>query len=47
VEAGGTPPGVEPTYYALHPAEALVPGSTDWRTLLAPGAPRTDALQRA
>jgi hypothetical protein len=38
VEAGGTPPGVEPAYYALHPAEALLPGGTDWRTLLAPGA---------
>ena len=40
VEAGGTPPGVEPTYYTLHPAEAVVPRDTDWRTLLAPGAPR-------
>ena len=46
VEAGGTPPGVEPAYYALHPAEALLPGGTDWRTLLAPGSSRTE-LQRA
>jgi phthalate 4,5-dioxygenase len=47
VEAGGTPPGVEPSYYTLHPAEALLPGTTDWRTLLGPGAPRADVLQRA
>jgi phenylpropionate dioxygenase-like ring-hydroxylating dioxygenase large terminal subunit len=47
VEAGGTPPGVEATYYALHPAEAVVPKDTNWRSLLAPGAPRADALQRA
>jgi phthalate 4,5-dioxygenase len=47
VEAGGTPPGVEATYYTLHPGEAVVPGDTDWRTLLTPSAPRPDALQRA
>ena len=47
VEAGGTPPGVEATYYTLHPGEAVVARDTDWRTLLAPGAPRTDVLQRA
>jgi hypothetical protein len=45
VEAGGTPPGVEPSYYTLHPAEALVPEGTDWRTLLGSGAQRTE-LQR-
>jgi hypothetical protein len=47
VEAGGTPPGVEPTYYTLHPGEAVVAKDTDWRTLLAPGASRGDVLQRA
>ncbi len=47
VEAGGTPPGVEPTYYTLRPAEAVVPGDTDWRTLLAPETPRPEVLQRA
>jgi len=46
VEAGGTPPGVEPTYYTLRPAEAVVSGDTDWRTLLAPDAPRTQVLQQ-
>ncbi len=46
VEAGGTPPGVEPTYYTLHPAEAVVPAGTDWRTLLAPDAPRPQICSR-
>ena len=36
VEAGGTPPGIEPSYYALQPAEAIIPHEADWRTLLAP-----------
>jgi phthalate 4,5-dioxygenase oxygenase subunit len=44
VEAGGTPPGVEPTYYTLRPAEAVLPRDTDWRTLLAPEAPRAEVL---
>ena len=47
VEAGGTPPGVEPTYYTLRPAEAVLPRDTDWRTLLAPEAPRAEVLQQA
>jgi phthalate 4,5-dioxygenase oxygenase subunit len=47
VEAGGIPPGVVPTYYSLHPAEAVVPRATDWRTLLAPAAPRPPVLQQA
>ena len=46
VEAGGTPPGVDSTYYALRPAEAVLPRDTDWRTLLAPEAPRTEVLQQ-
>jgi len=46
VEARGTPLGVEPTYYALRPAEAVLPGGTDWRTLLAPEAERPEVLQR-
>jgi phenylpropionate dioxygenase-like ring-hydroxylating dioxygenase large terminal subunit len=47
VEAGGTPPGVEPTYYTLRPAEAVLPRETDWRTLLAAEAPAPESLQRA
>jgi phthalate 4,5-dioxygenase oxygenase subunit len=47
VEAGGAPPGVEPSYYPLRPAEAVIPADTDWRTLLADQAPRMEVLQRA
>jgi hypothetical protein len=46
VESGGTPLGVESTYYTLRPAEAIVSRDTDWRTLLSPEAPRTEVLQR-
>ncbi|HXJ82947.1 MAG TPA: Rieske 2Fe-2S domain-containing protein [Candidatus Methylomirabilis sp.] len=46
VEAGGTPPGIAPTYYTLRPAEAVVPRDRDWRALLAPEAPRTEVLQQ-
>jgi hypothetical protein len=46
VEAGGTPPGVEPSYYTLQPAEAVVSRDTDWRSLLTPDAPRAEALQQ-
>ena len=46
VEAGGTPPGIAPTYYTLRPAEAVVPRDSDWRALLAPEAPRTEVLQQ-
>src|SRR3989442_1563591 len=45
-EAGGTPPGVEPTYYDLRPAEAVIPRDTDWRDLLAPDLPRPAVLQQ-
>ncbi|HWM79629.1 MAG TPA: hypothetical protein VNS56_18765, partial [Methylomirabilota bacterium] len=47
VEACGTPLGVEPTYYRLHPAEAVLPREADWRTLVAPDAPRPEVLQQA
>ena len=46
VEAGGTPLGVESTYYTLRPAEAIVSRDTDWRSLLAPEAPRQEVLQQ-
>ena len=46
VEAGGTPPGVEPTYYTLRPAEAVLPRDADWRELPAPDAGRLSAAPR-
>ena len=47
VEAGGTPPGVEATYYTLRPAEAVVP--TRHRLADPPRLRRAarDVLQRA
>ena len=45
VEAGGTPPGIEPTYYGLHPAEAVVSREIDWRSLLVPASSK-ETLQR-
>jgi phenylpropionate dioxygenase-like ring-hydroxylating dioxygenase large terminal subunit len=34
VQDGGTPRGVGPSYYPLYAAEAIIPRTTDWRTLL-------------
>ena len=31
----------------LHPAEAVLPREVDWRTLVAPDAPRPEVLQQA
>jgi phthalate 4,5-dioxygenase oxygenase subunit len=47
VEAGGVPAGIEPTYYALRPGEAVIPRDADWRDLITPDAPRPEALARA
>jgi phenylpropionate dioxygenase-like ring-hydroxylating dioxygenase large terminal subunit len=47
VEAGGVPPGVEPSYYELRPAEAVLSDEVDWRTLLAPAEAAERVLQRA
>jgi hypothetical protein len=46
VEDGGPPAGVGPSYYALRPAEAIIPSDTDWRTLLVPGEARPEVLQQ-
>jgi phenylpropionate dioxygenase-like ring-hydroxylating dioxygenase large terminal subunit len=45
VQAGGTPCGVSPTYYALHAAEGVVPREADWRRLLTPDMATTEILQ--
>ncbi len=47
VEAGGTPPGVAPSYHRLHPVEAVLGRDGDWRSLLAAQAARTHTLQPA
>jgi phthalate 4,5-dioxygenase len=46
VEAGGTPPGVESTYYPLQPAEAVTSADADWRTLLAAASSQPHVLER-
>ena len=46
VETGGTPPGIEPTYYPLRPAEAVVSANADWRILLAAAASQPEVLER-
>ena len=46
VEAGGIPPGVAPTYYPLHPAEAVVPARDRLAHAPHPGRAAPQALQR-
>jgi phenylpropionate dioxygenase-like ring-hydroxylating dioxygenase large terminal subunit len=45
-EAGGTPRGVAPTYYALTAGEAILPRDTDWREISRPEASRATAPSR-
>ncbi|MBI2207717.1 MAG: Rieske 2Fe-2S domain-containing protein [Candidatus Rokubacteria bacterium] len=45
VASGGTPRGLEPTYYALRAAEGVVPRDADWRALLTPEMAQTEILQ--
>jgi hypothetical protein len=35
VQEGGTPRGIEPTYYTMRAAEGVLPRAADWRDLLA------------
>jgi hypothetical protein len=34
VQEGGTPRGIEPTYYTMRAAEGVLPRAADWRDLL-------------
>jgi phenylpropionate dioxygenase-like ring-hydroxylating dioxygenase large terminal subunit len=45
VQGGGTPRGVQPTYYALRAAEGVVPKDADWRERLTPEMKATQILQ--
>ncbi|PYM94319.1 MAG: (2Fe-2S)-binding protein [Candidatus Rokuibacteriota bacterium] len=36
VEEGGTPRGVNPSYYAIQAGEGVLPRDADWRTILTP-----------
>jgi phenylpropionate dioxygenase-like ring-hydroxylating dioxygenase large terminal subunit len=45
VQDGGTPSGLQPTYYALRAAEGVLPRDANWRTVLTPDLPATQILQ--
>src|SRR5499426_138181 len=45
VAEGGTPRGVEPTYYGLRASEGVVPRDADWREILTPEMAATEILQ--
>lgn len=45
VEQGGTPRGINPTYYTLRAAEGVVPRDANWREILAREVAMTEILQ--
>jgi phenylpropionate dioxygenase-like ring-hydroxylating dioxygenase large terminal subunit len=45
VQEGGTPRGINPTYYTLRAAEGVVPREADWRDILTPEMSTTEILQ--
>jgi phthalate 4,5-dioxygenase oxygenase subunit len=45
VQEGGTPRGINPTYYALRASEGVLPRDANWRERLAPELPVTEILQ--
>jgi phenylpropionate dioxygenase-like ring-hydroxylating dioxygenase large terminal subunit len=45
VADGGTPRGIDPTYYTLRAAEGVVPRDADWRRILTPQISEREILQ--
>jgi hypothetical protein len=45
VQQGGTPRGVEPSYYALRASEGVLPRDVDWREALTPEMATAKILQ--
>jgi hypothetical protein len=45
VRAGGTPAGVQPSYYDLYCALQVLPRDADWRQILASGITPEKILQ--
>jgi phthalate 4,5-dioxygenase len=45
VQAGGTPRGINPTYYALRASEGVLPRDADWREALTPEMATSEILQ--
>ena len=42
---GGTPRGIDPTYYTLRAAEGVVARDADWRRILTPEISEREILQ--
>jgi phthalate 4,5-dioxygenase oxygenase subunit len=45
VQAGDTPPGIEPTYYAVRPAEGVLPREANWREVFTPETVAVEVLE--
>ena len=45
VQAGGTPRGINPTYYTLRASEGVLPRDADWREALTPEMATAEILQ--
>jgi len=45
VREGGTPRGINPTYYPLRASEGVVPRDADWREILTPEMASAEILQ--
>jgi hypothetical protein len=45
VQDGGTPRGIEPTYYTLRASEGVLPRAANWREILAPEVSMAEILQ--
>ena len=47
VQEGGTPCGIDPTYYTVRAAEGVLPRATDWRDVFTPETSAVESLQTA
>jgi phthalate 4,5-dioxygenase oxygenase subunit len=45
VREGGTPRGINPTYYTLRASEGVLPRDADWREALTPEMATAEILQ--
>jgi phthalate 4,5-dioxygenase len=45
VQEGGTPPGIEPTYYTVQAAEGVLPREANWREVFTPETAAVEVLE--
>jgi hypothetical protein len=45
VQEGGTPSGINPTYYTVRAPEGVLPREADWRELFTPETDTVEILQ--